>query len=173
MLARARAAWCARAAAFEPLSRGALDFQRSGSASVALLCPGARPLPPRAPRVLSCLCSSSSVCWHGGAPERAPRVGLGRTPGALARPFAAQAGAGVPVAAVRRTFVDRLRVTARAGDGGAGCVSFVRTKAKGYKGPPDGGRGGKGGDVVLQACAARTDLAGVRQVRGCLHRGDA
>ncbi len=45
-------------------------------------------------------------------------------------------------------FVDELEVTLRAGKGGDGCVSFLRDKNT-LKGGPDGGDGGKGGDVVL------------------------
>jgi GTPase len=45
-------------------------------------------------------------------------------------------------------FIDEVKVHLRAGDGGAGCLSFRREKFI-PKGGPDGGNGGKGGDVVL------------------------
>ncbi len=47
------------------------------------------------------------------------------------------------------TFVDRVRIFAKAGDGGRGCVSFRREPHIPFGGP-DGGRGGKGGDIILR-----------------------
>ena len=47
-------------------------------------------------------------------------------------------------------FVDHAPFTARAGNGGNGCVSFHREKFV-ANGGPDGGDGGKGGDIVLLA----------------------
>jgi GTP-binding protein len=47
-------------------------------------------------------------------------------------------------------FVDRVRVNLRAGNGGAGVVSFVRARGK-PKGKPSGGSGGPGGSVYLKA----------------------
>src|ERR1700719_2344167 len=48
-------------------------------------------------------------------------------------------------------FLDQARVYIRSGDGGAGAVSFRREKLI-YCGGPDGGDGGRGGDVVVE-CA--------------------
>ncbi|MBC8532389.1 GTPase ObgE [Gehongia tenuis] len=47
-------------------------------------------------------------------------------------------------------FVDRADITIKAGNGGNGCVSFHREKYV-ANGGPDGGDGGKGGDVVFVA----------------------
>lgn len=48
------------------------------------------------------------------------------------------------------SFVDRVKVTAKAGNGGNGCVSFHREKFV-QNGGPDGGDGGNGGNVVAYA----------------------
>jgi GTP-binding protein len=47
-------------------------------------------------------------------------------------------------------FVDEVKVYARAGHGGKGCVAFLRETFR-PKGGPSGGNGGRGGSVILQA----------------------
>jgi len=54
-------------------------------------------------------------------------------------------------------FIDEVGIEVRAGNGGAGCVSFRREK---YipKGGPDGGNGGRGGHVILVASTRKNTL---------------
>lgn len=47
-------------------------------------------------------------------------------------------------------FIDEIRVFARAGHGGRGCVAFLRETFR-PKGGPSGGNGGRGGNVILEA----------------------
>ena len=47
-------------------------------------------------------------------------------------------------------FLDQAKIYLKSGDGGNGCVSF-RREAHAAMGGPDGGNGGKGGDVVFEA----------------------
>lgn len=55
------------------------------------------------------------------------------------------------------SFVDEAKFYVKAGDGGNGCLSFRREKYV-PKGGPDGGDGGKGGDVILQATKSLSSL---------------
>ena len=54
-------------------------------------------------------------------------------------------------------FVDEVRIHVKAGDGGNGCISFRRERFI-PKGGPNGGDGGKGGDVILEASAQLSTL---------------
>jgi GTP-binding protein len=58
-------------------------------------------------------------------------------------------------------FVDEAQVHLRAGDGGAGAVSF-RREAHVARGGPDGGDGGRGGDVYLEASPSLASLLAFR-----------
>ncbi len=58
-------------------------------------------------------------------------------------------------------FVDDAQLNVRAGDGGAGAVSF-RRESHTPKGGPDGGDGGKGGDVWLRASRNAASLLAFR-----------
>ena len=55
------------------------------------------------------------------------------------------------------TFIDQARLLAQAGSGGNGCVSVHREKFKPLGGP-DGGNGGRGGDVILVVDPSITTL---------------
>jgi GTP-binding protein len=54
-------------------------------------------------------------------------------------------------------FIDEAIITVRSGDGGNGCLSFRREKYVPLGGP-DGGDGGKGGDVILVSSQDRRTL---------------
>jgi GTPase len=58
-------------------------------------------------------------------------------------------------------FIDRARLVVRGGDGGRGVISF-RREAHVPRGGPDGGDGGKGGDVVLRVDAQLGTLTDFR-----------
>lgn len=59
-------------------------------------------------------------------------------------------------------FVDHVRVYVRAGDGGAGVVSFQRVRGK-PRGRAIGGSGGAGGDVIVRADASVATLLRYRR----------
>jgi GTPase len=61
-------------------------------------------------------------------------------------------------------FHDRARLQVEAGRGGDGGLSFRREKYV-PKGGPDGGDGGRGGDVVAEADVALRDLSAFRRIR--------
>ena len=54
-------------------------------------------------------------------------------------------------------FIDEATITVQSGDGGRGCMSFRREKFV-PRGGPDGGDGGKGGDVVLMTTLRKRTL---------------
>jgi GTPase len=64
---------------------------------------------------------------------------------------------------------DRARIHVRAGAGGDGCMSF-RREAKVPRGGPDGGDGGRGGEVVLVCDSSLRDLHSFRR-RAQYHAG--
>jgi len=58
-------------------------------------------------------------------------------------------------------FVDQVRVHVQAGDGGMGCISFRREKGV-PRGGPDGGDGGRGGDIIFEASSHQSTLIELR-----------
>ena len=58
-------------------------------------------------------------------------------------------------------FIDRVKIHVAAGRGGNGCVSFYRAKYV-QNGGPDGGDGGKGGDIVFTADTGSNNLVDFR-----------
>jgi GTP-binding protein len=58
-------------------------------------------------------------------------------------------------------FIDKVHIHMKAGDGGAGCMSF-RREAHVPKGGPDGGDGGHGGNVIIQADGGISSLVDYR-----------
>ncbi|NJC34205.1 GTP-binding protein [Sphingomonas jejuensis] len=58
-------------------------------------------------------------------------------------------------------FLDQAKIFVRSGAGGPGAVSFRREKFMEYGGP-DGGNGGKGGDIVFEAVAGLNTLIDFR-----------
>lgn len=58
-------------------------------------------------------------------------------------------------------FLDQTRVYVKSGDGGNGCLSFRREKFIEFGGP-DGGNGGKGGDIIVRAVNGLNTLVDYR-----------
>jgi len=58
-------------------------------------------------------------------------------------------------------FLDQCKIFLKSGDGGAGSVSFRREKFIEFGGP-DGGDGGRGGDIVFEAVANLNTLIDYR-----------
>ncbi|WP_185870348.1 GTPase ObgE [Blattabacterium cuenoti] len=50
---------------------------------------------------------------------------------------------------MKDNFIDFVKIYCKSGDGGSGCIHFLRNK-KIKKGGPDGGSGGKGGDIIIR-----------------------
>jgi GTP-binding protein len=63
-----------------------------------------------------------------------------------------------------KSFPDEAEITVKAGKGGAGCVSFARTRFQ-PRGRPDGGDGGAGGHIFLEASPNLRTLAPFKRRR--------
>jgi len=58
-------------------------------------------------------------------------------------------------------FLDQAKIYLQSGKGGNGCVSFRREKFVEFGGP-DGGAGGKGGDIIFEGCSSLNTLIDFR-----------
>src|SRR5210317_962977 len=58
-------------------------------------------------------------------------------------------------------FLDQAKIYLQSGKGGNGCVSFRREKYVEFGGP-DGGAGGKGGDIFFEGCSSLNTLIDFR-----------
>src|SRR5256885_12248450 len=58
-------------------------------------------------------------------------------------------------------FIDRAKIFVKAGDGGAGALSFRREKYV-PRGGPDGGSGGRGGNIILEVSRQLNSLQDYR-----------
>ncbi|KAL6907960.1 hypothetical protein ACP4OV_002130 [Aristida adscensionis] len=90
------------------------------------------------------------AAWAGG--------GIGCSYGSGSAPDGRKAKA-APLQA--RGMVDRFRLRARGGDGGNGCVSIRRSRSD-RQGRPDGGNGGRGGDVILECSRSIWDFSSLQ-----------
>ena len=63
-------------------------------------------------------------------------------------------------------FIDQAKIYLKAGDGGHGCIAFLREKFR-AQGGPSGGDGGKGGSIILQVDPQLTTLQDVSYKRHC------
>ena len=63
-------------------------------------------------------------------------------------------------------FIDQAKIYLKAGDGGHGCIAFLREKFR-AQGGPSGGDGGKGGSIILQVDSQLTTLQDVSYKRHC------
>src|SRR5262249_6026761 len=71
-------------------------------------------------------------------------------PGAGSRRLSAALLPGSRPEGARMKFLDEAKIFVKSGDGGAGAVSFRREKCIEFGGP-DGGDGGRGGDIIVEA----------------------
>ncbi len=69
-------------------------------------------------------------------------------------------------------FVDQVKIEVKAGDGGRGCVSFLREKFI-PRGGPDGGDGGDGGSVYFVVDEALSTLLDYRYLHHCKAKNGA
>jgi len=64
-------------------------------------------------------------------------------------------------------FLDEIKIFVKSGNGGSGCCSFRREKFIEYGGP-DGGNGGKGGDVIIKCTSSLNTLIDYKYKQHCI-----
>ena len=64
-------------------------------------------------------------------------------------------------------FLDEIKIFVKSGSGGSGCCSFRREKFIEYGGP-DGGNGGKGGDVIIKCLNSLNTLIDYKYKQHCI-----
>src|SRR5205814_2886722 len=92
---------------------------------------------------------SSPWCPEGQTTDRLPRPPSSRFP-ANRRPRGAARPLPFFISGRPMKFLDQCKIYLKSGDGGRGSMSFRREKFIEFGGP-DGGNGGKGGDIVFEA----------------------
>src|SRR5213082_3458123 len=86
--------------------------------------------------------AKARISSHTPQPDRLPRERIG-------------------LISAHMKFLDQAKVYIRSGDGGNGCVAFRREKFIEFGGP-NGGDGGRGGDVVIEAVSGLNTLIDYR-----------
>ncbi|KAG0365003.1 hypothetical protein BC939DRAFT_504235 [Gamsiella multidivaricata] len=89
--------------------------------------------------------------------ENAPVETVDGLPDYTAEPRGRAKGVEWKLRAKGRNFVDFCRIKVSGGQGGDGCVSFHREKFVAF-GQPNGGNGGRGGNVIFEASSNETSL---------------
>ncbi|WP_185872056.1 GTPase ObgE [Blattabacterium cuenoti] len=68
---------------------------------------------------------------------------------------------------MKNCFIDFIKIYCKSGNGGSGCVHFYRDKSI-TKGGPDGGTGGKGGNIIIQGNSSIYTFFHLRYNKHCI-----
>ncbi|KAI5803322.1 P-loop containing nucleoside triphosphate hydrolase protein [Peziza echinospora] len=144
------------------LSRGAGIHGHSPPALAPFLCPSSRRFTPTVP-VLS---RSTRQCRSYSTPSEAQEVTEEELDNDSVHP--------VPPHQQQYNdtpFTDLISLTLQSGNGGHGCISFLREKYV-DRGPPNGGNGGRGGSIYIQAIYGETTSLHKLGRQGTMKGGD-